>query len=273
MSEIVIPDFVQVLLDRIIAENGFSDYRMEIKQGSQTGDGFLSELSSITIAEHNKSDKKLDIVCKIAPLNKNRRQEFFSHLVFDREAIFYTKVMPSFAKFQQEKNVPRIDQFVSYPKCYAAICDDENEHYVIIMEDLRPQGFEMWNKAIPAPIENMHLIMRELGKFHGLSIAMKDQRPDEFADFTKLADISETFFQSKNMQSMFDASFDRAIKALKKEEHKNIMRAMKSDTLGHFRSCLNKEISCRFGVVSHGIFISFVIIFKQLLFFISCEYL
>lgn len=242
MSIKELPKYIQVLLDQIIEANNFQNYSLKIKQGSQVGDGFLSELSSITISE-NESDKKLDIVCKIAPFNENRRKEFFSNVVFDRESYFYNKVMPTFAKFQEEKNLPKDSQFRSYPKCYSAICDDESAHYVIIMEDLRPQGFKMWNKAKTAPIENMHLIMRELGKFHGLSIAFKDQRPDQFAEFKQLTDISQTFFQSQNMQGMFDASFDRAIKALKNEDHKEIMRTLKSNTLSHFKSCLNEEIS------------------------------
>lgn len=251
MSGINLPEYVKAILDQVIAENGFGEYSLEIKQGSETGDGFLSELSSITITEDD-SDKKLDLVCKIAPLNKNRRKEFFSNIVFDRETTFYKTVMPRFAKFQEENNVPKEDQFSSYPKCYAAISDDESEQYAIIMEDLRPQGFKMWNKAKPARIENIRLAMQELGKFHGLSIAMKDQRPDEFAEFQQIKDISQLFFQSQNMQGMFDASFDRAIGALRKEEHKDIMRTLKSNTLAHFEACTNEEISNRYGVISHG---------------------
>lgn len=189
MSSIELPKYVQVLLDQIVNENGFRDYSMEIKQGSQVGDGFLSELSSISIME-KETDKRLDVVCKIAPFNKNRRKEFFSNVVFDREAVFYNKVMPIFARFQEEKNLQADDQFRSYPKCFAAVADDESEQYVVILEDLRPQGFSMWNKAIAAPIENMRLVMREIGKFHGISIAFKDQ---VFHSFTSLDRIYGVF--------------------------------------------------------------------------------
>lgn len=253
MSVKQLPNYVQALLDKIIAENGFVDYSLELKSGSNAGDGFLSELTSITILENGNDSKRLDIVCKIAPLNENRRKEFFSNVVFDRESYFYTKVMPTFARFQEEKNVPVEDQFRSYPKCYAAVADDDSEQYVIIMEDLRPQGFKMWNKAKPASIENLRMVVTELGKLHGLSIAMKDQRPNEFLPFKRLTDISTTFFQSQNMQGMFNGSFDRAIEVLLKEEHKELVRILKKDTLSHFVCCLNEEKSDRFGVVSHGI--------------------
>lgn len=253
MSVKELPKYIQALLDRIIKENNFRSYTLELKQGSQVGDGFTGELLSISIVE-NGSYKKLDIVCKTAPLNANRRKQFLSDVLFDRESYFYSKVMPTFAKFQDEKNVPKDAQFHAYAKCYAAVCDSEKEEYIIILEDLRPDEFKMWNKAKAAPIENMQLVMRELGKFHGLSFAMKDQRPDEFAEFIKLTDIARTFIKSPNMQGMFDTSFDRAINALKNENHKEIMRALKSNTPSYFESCLNEKISSRFGVVTHGNF-------------------
>lgn len=252
MGSTLLPSYIQSLLDQIIEKNGIQNYSIEIKQGSQVGDGFMSELSCIKIKNNDNSEKNLEIVCKIAPLNANRRKEFFSNLVFSRESYFYTKVMPAFVEFQSEKNVPTTNQFCAVPKCYAAISDDDTEQYVIMMEDLRPFGFKMWNKAKAAPIECMRLVMRELGKFHGLSIAMKDQKPKEFAEFKKLNDISQIFFQSTNMQGMFDASFDRAINALKNENHKDIMRSLKKNTLVHFQTCLNDEVTNRFGVVSHG---------------------
>lgn len=266
MSNDVIPKYIQALLDEIIEEYGFRDYSLQLKQGSQVGDGFLSELSCINILE-NGSDKHLDLVCKIAPLNAIRRKEFLSNVIFGRESYFYNKVMPTFLKFQEIKNVPKGDQFCSIPKCYAAITDDKSEQHVIIMEDLRPHGFKMWNKAKTTPIENMRLAMRELGKFHGISIALKNQQPEQFAEFKQLTDISQTFFESQYIQGMFDASFDRAIKALKNEEHKNIMRTLKSNISGYFQCCLKEKISNRFGVVSHGAhFTSFSHIFSFLLF-------
>lgn len=78
------------------------------------------------------------------------------------------------------------DQFLSFPKCYATVANEDNEdseQYAVILEDLRPQGFKLWDKKKPTPIENARLVMRELGKFHGLSIAMKDQKPQEFSQF------------------------------------------------------------------------------------------
>lgn len=91
----------------------------------------------------------------------------------------------------------------------------------------------MWNKSKPSPIENMLLAMRELGKFHGLSIAMKNQNPRDFAEFKKVTDIFRVSCQSKNVLDMYHVSYDRAINSLKSEDHQNIMRHIKTNLLAY----------------------------------------
>ncbi|XP_055321909.1 uncharacterized protein LOC129577979 [Sitodiplosis mosellana] len=261
MSEIVLPKFIQKLLDKIIKENGFKDCSVQVKQGSNVGDGFMSELSCITLAERN-SEKKLHLVCKVAPSSKNRRKEFISDVAFTREAAFYTKLMPSFAKFQVEKNLSKDDQFLAYPKCYAATIDGENEHYAIILEDLRPQEFKLWNKAKTSPIENVRLAMRELGKLHGIAIAMKDQKPEEFAEFEKYTDIFRFFFESKNMRDMVRGSYDQAMASLKSQDHKNIMLDLKENFMDYFENMLNEKSATYLGVICHGDFWNNNILFR-----------
>lgn len=61
---------------------------------------------------------------------------------------------------------------------YAAIGNGKN---MIILENLRSQKIKMWDKAKVSTIENVRLVMNELGKLHALSFAPKDQKPNEFA--------------------------------------------------------------------------------------------
>lgn len=247
-----LPNFVQNLLSKIIEENGFSDYSVDVDCGSQAGDGFSSNMQKIAIIE-NDSERRLDLVCKVAPQNENLRKEFLSNITFSREALFYNTLMPIFTKFQDEKNVPIDKQFRSFPKCYASIADDDKEQYAIFLENLRPQGFRMWNKAKPATIENIRLTLRELGKFHGLSVAMKDQKSKEFADFKKVTDIFIVCCQSDKLRAMFHGFYDRAINSLRSEDHKNIMRHIKANLLTYMTDVLSEQAAEPFGVLSHGI--------------------
>lgn len=121
-----LPDYAHKLFAKIAQENGFNDFSVKISAGSQPGDGFTSEIFGIKIFE-SESSKNLKLVCKIAPSNENRRKEFLSNNLFKHEALFYQKFMPMLAKFQEEKQLAKEDQFQSHPKCYGAIIDDENE--------------------------------------------------------------------------------------------------------------------------------------------------
>lgn len=248
-----LPNYVYDLLTKIAHENDFSDYSVYINHCSQPGDGFSSELFRISIAE-NKSDKKLDLVCKVAPSSKKHREEFFSDVVFKSEALFYNKLMSILAKFQENKNLSKHDQFLAYPKCYGTIIDDENERYVIVLEDLRQLGFTMWNKAKPTPIENARLIMQELGKFHGLSLAMKDQKLDDFGEMKQIKNIFREGFQTEKIQGMFKNVLEYAIQMLKSEDHKAIMRNVQNNIAGYSEYVFNDD---RFGVLCHGTFESY----------------
>lgn len=246
-----LPSYVYELLTKIAHENGLSGYSVYVNHCSQPGDGFTSELFRISISE-NKSDKKLDLVCKVPPSSEKYREEFFSDVVFKNEALFYNKLMTNFAKFQENKNLKKHDQFLAYPKCYGTIIDDENQRYVIILEDLRPLGFEMWNKAKPVPIENARLTMSELGKFHGLSFAMKDQNPDQFAEIKQIKNNFGEGLKTENMSGMFANVLEYAIQLLKSEDHKTIIRHVKSNITRYSEDCFDDKASDRFGVLCHG---------------------
>ncbi|XP_031621483.1 uncharacterized protein LOC116339629 [Contarinia nasturtii] len=261
MSELLLPNFVLSKLDRIIRENGFINYSMEVMPGSQIGDGFTSQLARIKISESG-CDNTLQIMCKLAPLTDDPARKSKSYFIFRREATFYTEVMPKFAKFQEEKNLSKSDQFLAYPKCYGTIIDDENGDYAIILEDLRPQEFKLWPKVKTSPIENIRLAMREIGKFHGLSFAMKDQRPQEFSEFEQFTDLYKVLFKSKGVPDMFRNSYDYAIKSLKCENYKKIMREIRENFLEYFDACLNEKSSSYFGVICHGDFWNNNILYK-----------
>lgn len=245
-----IPDYLQEGFAKVAVEHGFSDYSVEVNPGCKPGDGFVSELFRITISEKSDDTKKLNLVCKIAPDG----MDSFTTTAFKNEAHFYGEIMPLFTEFQDKQNVPREEQFQSLPKCYATFIDEEKQRYAIILEDLRPYGFQMWDKSRLTPIENLRLVMRELGKFHGLSIALKDQKPEQFAVVKQATDMMKTSFETKSIREMFRDIFDRSINSLKKEQHKNIMRNLKENMLKYVEDCFEGEKTDDLTVLCHGKF-------------------
>lgn len=259
MGDNQLPKKVNDLIDQISKENGFSDYTIELKSGSNAGDGFASALIAAKIIDGN-SKKELDLVIKLAPLSETHRKEFFTDKMFEHETYFYNRVEPAFRKFQEEKNVPKEDRFSKYPKCYYAVSDEKTGDYIVVLEDLRPQGFKQWDKTKVTTIENARLAMRELGKFHAISIAMKDQKPEEFASFKKITDIYKFAFTSDTLRGMLLNAFDRSIAAVKEESHKVILRELKENFNEHFAQILDE--SNPFAVVIHGDFYNNNYLFK-----------
>lgn len=246
-----LPNYIHELLNKIAFENGFKSYTVEIDQGSKPGDGFGGEILSAAILEHG-SDKRLDLVCKIAPYSRNRRKEMCSSIFFRNEALWYDRLMPILAKFQMEKNLLADDQFHCSAKCYGTLFDDENERYVIILENLRPSKFEMWNKAKLAPIENLRMTLSELGKLHGLSYALQDQRPVEFEQFKQPQNARLEMLRSEKMKKMVASTYNSIANLLKKDEHKIIARYLWKNIDRCLEEFYEGGANRGFGALCHG---------------------
>lgn len=63
-------------------------------------------------------------------------------------------------------------------RCFSAFADGENDY--IALDDLGIYGFKIANRQKTLDLNHCILIMELLGKFHGLSIAMKDQCPEQY---------------------------------------------------------------------------------------------
>lgn len=252
MSSINLPAYVDEILSSIAKEQGFVDYSYTTTSGAETGDGLVSDLLSIALTER-ESDKKLDLVCKLVPQNESRRRDACSDIFFQAEAVFFNKLMPIFSSFQTEKNLPLEHQFKAYPQCYAAVTKPDLDQFAIILEDLRPLGFKMWNKSKPSPIENVNLVLRELGKFHGLSIALKDQRPNDFVAFANEKGTAKEWFTIDSAQVWIKAGYDRAIDAFENVEYKSIVQDIKDNYLEYVEQCIGTGGVGAFGVLCHGI--------------------
>lgn len=253
-----LPNYLEPMLNRIAEKEGFTDFTTKIGSGSNIGDNFMGELLSAAIVgkrkieNNNETESKLNLLCKLVPSNAERRKEFKSELFFTREAHFYNNVAPDFLRFQEEKGLTKDEQFTAFPKCYEAVCDPENDVFVIIMQDLRPEGFDMWPKQKATPVENSKLVMRELAKFHAISFAFKDQRPEHFKKHAELVDITQGFLEAETFQNMFFQCYKRAIDALRDETHKDIIRDIQKNLVRYFDSGFNATIQDGNSVITHG---------------------
>lgn len=247
-----IPDYVRKLVEEIAESEGFTDYTIETQVGCNQEDGFVGALLKVIVSgDRDNVPNQLHLLCKLIPENAARSQEFSLEPLFEREILIYNEILPTITRFQREKGLSEAECFVSYPKCYAAVANKASDQYVIIMEDLRPQGFIMWSKRIPTPLDHAIQIITELAKMHSVAFAVKDQRPDIDAEFRKLTDLWGHLLHAGFMK-MQQTAFKRAAAALDDAEHVAIVRDLMKNTLKYYKECLDENSSERFGVVAHG---------------------
>lgn len=246
---------IRKLLDQIAKTEGFTKYTINSKAGSNDGDNFMGTLTAFTITGTKQCDKQqnLYLICKIPPLNRVRRDVFKMNLQFGSELYAYSKILPAFVRFQQAAGLSKVDSFLSFPKMYVSEYNAENDTHILILEDLRPNGFEMWQKEQIMAIDHEQLIMHELGKFHGISFAMKDQRPIEFQELIdKTTDnFLEVSIRGK-FQSFFAKSLEKSVNVIKNSEHKKRVREFQKNFIDAMEELMNEPFITEFGVINHG---------------------
>lgn len=260
-----IPSFLKSVLDKAIVKHiSSTSYQLDIQPGFASDAGRSSDLISIIVTTPNKpntTSEQLNLICKHERGEIDRLRDFMTVVCFNREINFYKNIAPLLLEFQSGKALNDTDSFQCICKCYAAE-NDEFDHFAIILDDLRSNGFVMWNSKQPIRNDHSTAVMRALGKFHGISLAMKHQKPNLFEQFTNADNIPKEFLSGDYLQALLHPVYDQAIELLKDEEHKNVLRSVKKQMAVLFEQCLGKIASRRFGVITHGDFWSNNILYR-----------
>lgn len=250
-----IPSCTKDLLKKIAASEGFIEYSTKFDAGTNHGDNFIGLVARVTLYGTRRvngrfKEDKLHLLCKFGPPVIERRREFNTDALFEREIYAYEKLFPAFKKFQKNKRLSDADCFHCYPKYYGGTANAKRGQFLIVMEDLRYQNYDMWPKRLPIPLDHALMVFEELGKYHGISFAMKDQQSLKFREFRKLDDVFGHFY--RNTMPLFHGAYDMAISVLDDEEHIKVMQDLKENTLEIFLSCVDEKRCEPFGVITHG---------------------
>ncbi|CRK94159.1 CLUMA_CG007678, isoform A [Clunio marinus] len=252
LKEIVVTDYMRESLDKVAIAEGFKNYDVKVDHGSGVGDGFVGILFKVTIQEID-SDKNLIVVLKSPPDNETRRIQFGSMELFEREVFMYNELLPEFVKFQEEKKISKSMGFFDFPKCYFADYSAERDQSIIIMEDLRENGYKLWDKFTPTNYEHARFLMDALGRFHAISFAMKAQKPEIFNRFKELHDHLTDKMTEPNVAQMMMQNVDRAAGTIDDLDIKKKNRVLKLKEFTTFLGELTSPLKAEpYAVVSHG---------------------
>lgn len=248
----VLPEFVRQSAVRAAIKLGFTPDRFQVSyEAGSNCDGLVGEIHRVIITEGDRSE---DLFCKIPPMNAARREQFNSMTLFEREILLYSTVLPAMFEFQQERGVREEEGFFNVPKCYLTLFDAKSDESVILMENLRNKGLRMGNKLELADYDHTRLVMTNLGRFHGLSLAMRDQKPEVFEKF-KLPDVMLPAIKaSEQLVAMFGEALENAMSLLgpEGETERSKMEALKADHIAALETCLDGSRAEPYAVLSHG---------------------
>lgn len=251
-QSVQLPEFVRQSAIRAAVNLGFTPDKFHVRfEAGSNCDGLVGEIHRVTITEGNRQE---DLFCKIPPLSAARREEFNSMTLFEREIILYSTVLPAVFEFQRAKNVPESEGFFNVPKCYLTLFDADSEESAILMENLSNKGYRMGKKIEPVDLDHARLVMTSLGRWHGLSLALKDQKPELFERF-KLPDVLlPAVKNSDQLVAMFAAALENAISLLgpDDEQERTKMEALRDDHIQMLEVCLDGTKAEPYAVLNHG---------------------
>ncbi|KAK4878579.1 hypothetical protein RN001_011085 [Aquatica leii] len=182
-----------------------SDYTLQISSDSTKGNNFMALVKRINVRGKNAKDEntELSFVAKTAEVNEAFRKANFINSIYKREIYTYEKILPSFFELQIRYNVPV--RFESYPEYYVSSTTDFEEF--VILKDMKVCGYKNCDKQHFFDFNHASLLIKELGKLHALSFALKEKEPEVFREICNNARDLEYqpgfLATSKNITDLF----------------------------------------------------------------------
>lgn len=179
------PIFI-TLINNIIKSENVLNPKIERKPASQKGDGYIGEKEELII---HGSNKTLNLYIKKAPASEQIRTVINLRRLFIREIYFYEEVIRTYENFQRDKKVE--EPFNNILKCYGTITRMDKE--LLIFDNANLLGWANFPKHLQMNANHVKLIMETYGKFHAISYALKDQRPNVYSEICERLDNDDYF--------------------------------------------------------------------------------
>ncbi|KAJ0178075.1 hypothetical protein K1T71_005898 [Dendrolimus kikuchii] len=161
---------------KIIAKSeGFVKYNVKVKKLPVDGGNYMAELYEIDISGiTTEGEKEINIFAKQINLGSGTLESVVNiSELFKLEKFAYKELYQVFNEIQENAKVPA-DERYRMVKCY-----DSNPG-AILMANLRKQGYKTYSRIDVVSLDFAEKAIKNLAKFHALSFAMENIKPDFF---------------------------------------------------------------------------------------------
>jgi hypothetical protein len=199
LQQIISPKFTEkVLRDIVTTKSGLSDVqvkKIDMGTASKKGDSYLSDICRFNLEATGKNKKSqeetvsIPVIVKFLLKNLGRRKTYRSAEFFKNEAIFYEKVWAPMQKFQESAGIK--DKFDNIPQLLACYIDGSNDF--VALQDVSPEGYKGAERGAGLDYVTTVAILKVLAGFHAVSLAFKDQQPENFEKAATALEVNKTF--------------------------------------------------------------------------------
>lgn len=220
MSNSTIESQIFSWIDISLQHEDIENYVVRLSGSSDKSEGYTTDIIFVNVKGLSKSEMQeteIYLILKISKSFENckrmRLPEFY-----DREMLMYNCIFPEFAKFERSRNLE--EMFNSFPKCYQTLTTDGK--HIIILENLRKQGFEEYNRLSPMNVQHIKMVLKNYAKFHAISFAFRQQNSTKFQKLVEnYTDVFYNFFFEGLLTSVYQPKISMA-KDLVKEANKDL---------------------------------------------------
>ncbi|XP_027221638.2 uncharacterized protein [Penaeus vannamei] len=171
-----------------------------VKDFTKKGDNYACTVTSIEVRyslSGAEEEEEVTYVAKLNPCRQMGTMNSFTTVVFEKEAGFYKEIAPLL-----EKELKSIgEKPLKFAKCFGLFTQKDSE--VIILEDLRPGGFKMFDRHKGMDKDHVTLVVKELGRLHAASKLLLDKIPYKLEEKFPFMAKDFTSFNENKFQDIF----------------------------------------------------------------------
>lgn len=177
-------------LKELLREYLGSDFEIKsekVKPLTAPGENYGSLILALelTVLKENQ-EQTLYAVAKLPPRSEILKEAFETTITFKKEIIAYTKIIPALIQLQLDYELPEKYLVDIFPKCYGARINltknksEVDDDAVLLFENLKIQGYEVYDRLIGFDLDTAKIILKDLAKFHSVTIAMRLLKPSAY---------------------------------------------------------------------------------------------
>ncbi|KAK4884248.1 hypothetical protein RN001_000519 [Aquatica leii] len=251
---------------RYIRKLNLKNCTVNITPATVRGDNHLGVVVKVEVKSENSN---YNWILKCAIDDETFRFYFPLTHAFEREVYMYTKVLLEYERLQKEKGI--LSPFKSFTKLYTFSLTPPYE--CVVLEDLKALGYVLQDRRQPLDYNHVLMIMKEYGRFHALSFALRDQKPSVFKEIAE--NTKDMYYNNLHyvepIVNAFKTVENRALNTLDPVAHKSVYKKFsqfKERVYMIIQEIIKPEASGVYSVITHGDCWTNNFLFK----YSNCEY-